>query len=396
MGKERFSVLDSWRGIAALTVAIFHLSAAGHFYPLDWIRQAGLFVDFFFLLSGFVMTHGYLEMLNSAGDVSSFIIKRFGRLWPLHIFTLGMLVLLELAKLTAMNVAHLSAGERAFSGATSLWALITNIFLIHSLGLHDTYTWNGPSWSISVEFWTYMLFATVARYFRGQIAAVSFLIMALSVMILLLSGVGSGSTYDFGIFRCFYNFFAGVLVYLIYAKAPQSQFPAGSMWEWLAFLALVLFVSSYRFIDLGYAKPFVFGFVVLTFARERGLISRWLLSKPLRKLGAWSYSIYLVHFVVLTLLNSSVRVVQQITKVPLREEVIFRGQPVDMINLGHSPFLNDALALVFLAIVIFLSSLTYRYIEDPARHYFNAFARTNAPALLPVPGESGVGLGLEI
>jgi peptidoglycan/LPS O-acetylase OafA/YrhL len=46
-----------------------------------------------------------------------------------------------------------------------------------------------------------------------------------------------------------------------------------------------------------------------------------------------------------------------------------------MINLGHSAYLNDMLALLYLGLVIAVSSLTYRFIEDPARHFFNRIAK---------------------
>src|SRR3981189_3074967 len=106
MNKTRFEALDGWRGVAALSVALFHLSAAWHLYSLPWIRHAGMFVDLFFVLSGFVISHSYLEKLTHPGAVPDFLIRRLGRVWPLHIFTLGILVLLEVTKLLLIKDAH--------------------------------------------------------------------------------------------------------------------------------------------------------------------------------------------------------------------------------------------------------------------------------------------------
>src|SRR5258708_14456580 len=58
-GTLRFRALDSWRGICALLVAAHHLEARGFIYWQPLVRNAWLFVDFFFVLSGFVIAHAY-------------------------------------------------------------------------------------------------------------------------------------------------------------------------------------------------------------------------------------------------------------------------------------------------------------------------------------------------
>src|SRR4051812_33078945 len=55
MQSERFASLDGWRGIAACMVALFHVRANGHISELELVKNAHLFVDYFFVLSGFVM-----------------------------------------------------------------------------------------------------------------------------------------------------------------------------------------------------------------------------------------------------------------------------------------------------------------------------------------------------
>ena len=77
---NRFSALDSFRGICALLVALFHLSAASHFFYLPFVRNAGIFVDFFFVLSGFVLAHAYSHKIQTAEDLKIFLIRRVGRL----------------------------------------------------------------------------------------------------------------------------------------------------------------------------------------------------------------------------------------------------------------------------------------------------------------------------
>jgi peptidoglycan/LPS O-acetylase OafA/YrhL len=88
----RFAVLDSWRGIAACMVALFHLRVLSHVGDAALVRHASLFVDFFFVLSGFVITGGYAERLAAGFGAWRFALLRFGRLYPLHLAVLAAFV----------------------------------------------------------------------------------------------------------------------------------------------------------------------------------------------------------------------------------------------------------------------------------------------------------------
>ena len=78
---KRFVVLDGLRGVAALLVVLFHAERDGSpFYKLDPLF---LMVDFFFVLSGFVLAPGLPSKVSSFGrDAASFVIRRVSRLWP--------------------------------------------------------------------------------------------------------------------------------------------------------------------------------------------------------------------------------------------------------------------------------------------------------------------------
>ena len=60
---HRFEALDSWRGICALMVALLHFEAFSHLKDLPFFNDAYLFVDFFFVLSGFVIAANYRQRL---------------------------------------------------------------------------------------------------------------------------------------------------------------------------------------------------------------------------------------------------------------------------------------------------------------------------------------------
>ncbi len=173
---NQINSLTSLRGIAALVVVVHHFS----YYTLpktgsilsvytlpktgsilsvysNFFKNGYLWVDFFFILSGFIMTHVYIGDFSSRVNFSnyrSYIFSRFARIYPLHIFVLSLFVGLEIAKLFLLN-------NSGFTGKFNLTALFANIFLLQAFDLNcpplfwcNTY-WNEPAWSISVEFIIY-------------------------------------------------------------------------------------------------------------------------------------------------------------------------------------------------------------------------------------------------
>lgn len=158
--KAHFRVLDSWRDIAALLVSFFHLNLYSAIDSLDFIRNAYFFVDFFFVLSGFVITYSYADRLKTLEDLGSFAIRRFGRLWPLHAVVLLAFVAAESAK-CVMAARGASFYLPLFTGTNALSTIPMNLVFGQSFGFVEHLTWNPPSWSICAEFWTYLVFGTV-------------------------------------------------------------------------------------------------------------------------------------------------------------------------------------------------------------------------------------------
>ena len=94
----RFHTLDSWRGICALFVALMHLPVLSHFYAEPFFRNSYLFVDFFFVLSGFVITFSYGDKIVDWRSAGKFMVRRIGRIWPLHMVMLFLFFDLEVVK----------------------------------------------------------------------------------------------------------------------------------------------------------------------------------------------------------------------------------------------------------------------------------------------------------
>jgi peptidoglycan/LPS O-acetylase OafA/YrhL len=348
-----------------------HFPFLGHQYTLSFVRDSYLFVDFFFVLSGFVITHAYGGKLDSWRSAGRFMVRRVGRVWPLHIFVLSLFVMLEIAKY--LLAGHLGGAQHApFTGGTSVETLVTNIFLIHATGIHDVVaSWNGPSWSISAEFLVYGLFALVTIAFASRRAVVLVILSVLCAAVLLtLSPKYMNAAMDFGLARCVFGFTVGHLVYLLHQRQANQAGgnPKFGSWAEAACLALVgLFVAKVGQTPLSVAAPLLFGVVVWVFASGQGVFTALLSARPFRLLGELSFSIYMMHGFLIELMLKLAGALEKTTGWPLK--ITLPDESVVVSAGGY--WATDAFILPYLAAVVLVSWFTYRLIELPGQRLFN-------------------------
>lgn len=300
----RFETLDSWRGICALLVALMHFPASGPIGESPLVRGAFLFVDYFFVLSGFVIAHGYGRKLADGTDYLRFIVLRLGRIYPLHVAVLALFVGFELVRL--LVPALQGQGAPPFGEGNTLAELLSNLALLNGVGFEERLTWNGPSWSISAEMWTYVLFGAAVLLLRGRtwMALVAAALVG-ALAICLFSSKYMDATWDLGFARCIYGFAVGALLYGLsmdrLARIGPVEGRAATIWtlaEIGAVAIVIIFVSVAAHNAMGIAAPFVFALVLGIFAHERGMISRLLRRRLFLWLGTLSYGIYMVHIFV--------------------------------------------------------------------------------------------------
>ncbi|MEJ6022332.1 acyltransferase family protein [Ramlibacter sp. PS4R-6] len=359
---NRFEALDGWRGVCACLVVLFHFHGYSPLYTNALVRHSYLFVDFFFVLSGFVIAWNYQTRLDDWQGVRRFLILRLGRVYPLHLFMLLCFVAFE----TLRALAH---SDGVFTGPNSPSAVISNLFLLQSMGVHDSLTWNGPAWSISTEMWTYVAFALVCAWLgmRNWMLLATALVAPLALAALSKSGMDT--TFDWGFIRCIFGFALGVACCRIYALvAPYAHSPGRAtmtMVEVAIVFAVVAFVAAAGTSPMSFMAPFVFAAAVLIFAAEGGLVSRIFHSRPLKWLGTVSYSIYLTHFFFVLILPMVVKRVTHLdlwTAMPLPD-----GQWT--MAYGRNGLEGTFFYLLVVAMTLAGSALTYRYVEVPGREW---------------------------
>jgi len=361
-----------------------HLRIYSHFYTFPLIRHSWLFVDFFFVLSGFVISYVYLENLNDVKSVLRFAIRRWGRLWPLHATVL--LAMIGLEGLRYFLSQHGVAATRLpFSGQYAASSIPENFLLLHALRPTQVATWNGASWSISTEYYTYILFAALCLTNRRLVVGGALLLAVIGAIgvylyvptymqtegqIVIKSAAIPTSNFTW--LRCIYGFFVGVLTHQIWRCRTKE--PSG--WLEVAIVLLAIgFVSIVGETIWSMLAPLMFAAVVGFLACERGPITRLLKTKPLIKVGLLSYSIYMVHTLVFSLLASeqSARIAARLTGHNSWTTMTVDGRPAALLSFG-SPWLGDIVALCIMTALLGVSAITYNFIEQPGRHFFNRLA----------------------
>ncbi len=369
----RFEALDSWRGLAAVFIILFHAQVASHVRDAALVRAGEMFVDFFFVLSGFVIAHAYAGRISNGAHLGRFMMLRIGRVLPLHLVMLALFIAMEAGKAFVPGLG--APGDAAFIGTNDFGAIFTNMFLVQ-VGTHDQLTWNTPAWSIAAELGAYIVFG-IAALLLGRflgLAAVAGAVLSLLVL-WSLAPKGMESTYDFGHFRAIYGLCVGVLAHqLMMATASRPGLPtaakgsiAASTSVELATIAGALAFVIYAYgTAAAFAAPFVFAAVVLVFAAEKGLVSAFLRAKPLVAVGTISFSIYMVHMFLIMRVVNVARLTDKLTGTRTVRQMGHGGQGVDL----GSAYAGDLLILAIVALTVAVSAVTYRLIERPGRDWF--------------------------
>ena len=371
----RFEVLDSWRGICALLVALFHFPAAGWLATNGFIRGSYLFVDFFFVLSGFVIAHAYGERLGDGTSLRKFMIRRFGRLFPLHAFMLLAFIAFELIRWT---LPRMTGGEPAFTDTFAVSSIFTNLLMVHGLGIERGLTWNGPSWSISTELFAYLLFGmTIMLLGRTALLAFSAAVVVAPLFLLAVSPDYMDATWDFGMIRCIYGFSFGVIVHVLFLRIGETPSRDGetlASWtfaEVAVLVAVALFVATSHANAMSVIAPLVFGFAVFIFAHEGGLVSRLLSVRPFLALGALSYSIYMTHMFIQARMMNAAKIAELHLAMPVLS--------MRATDVAQAAVINESwampMAALMLAATVAVSAVTHRLVEMPGQEWFRGLSK---------------------
>lgn len=310
--KFHYPILDGLRGVAAIMVVAFHIFEAHATSHLDQIINHGyLAVDFFFLLSGFVIGYAYDDRWDKM-SIGNFFKRRLIRLQPMVI--MGMII---------------GALLFYFQDSATLWPTIIEVpvwkmLLVMVIGFTlipvptslDIRGWvemhplNGPGWSLLYEYIANILYALFVRKFSKTALSILVFIAGCALVHLAVTSpkgdiVGGWSLepehIHIGFARMMYPFFAGVLLFRM-GKLIQVK----NAFFWCSLLVIIALAmpriggSEHLWWNGIYDSAVVILFFpLIIYLAASGTIKSEFSSRICKFFGAISYPIYITHYPII-------------------------------------------------------------------------------------------------
>jgi peptidoglycan/LPS O-acetylase OafA/YrhL len=310
--KPHYRILDGLRGVAAIIVIGYHIFEAFATSPYDQQFNHGyLAVDFFFILSGFVVGYAYDDRWGKKMTMKDFFRRRLIRLQPMVV--MGALL---------GTLTFLIAGREMWDGTIApltmvMLALLLHMFLIPALpgagaevrGNGEMFPLNGPSWSLFFEYIGNILYALILRRLSTRALKV---LVALAGAGLATYAIGSFSGYGHlgvgwslggtnlqgGFLRLLFAFSAGLLMSRIFKPwRIRGAF-------WISSLAIIVLLSMPYIGDSGThwmnglydAVCTIIIFPILVWIGASGVTTDRTTTRACKFLGDISYPLYMVHY----------------------------------------------------------------------------------------------------
>ncbi|MGI9828236.1 acyltransferase family protein [Vibrio vulnificus] len=373
--RQQLPILTPIRGFAAILVALFHARLV--IFPqwqseiasvTQFLENSYLWVDTFFILSGFVMMHVYKETFQNGvmkGQWRHFMWLRFCRIYPLFFLTFTIVFCWESNKAIndigfyggALMDSWGLTGIPAFGGPfNTSGSIVSNLLLIHGL-TETSLTWNIASWSLSIEWLCYMVFPFLIPCLMSG-GKDTYWLPALAYLI-LYSLVSTAGTLD--LTGGYQAFLRGLCGFSLGAWLYQVQLPT-QFEKWirndlvLVFLFGLIIFLMHQKMDVGSVVlcHLLFSLLVLCSAKQQGRNSPVLKiidNRVTQMLGDISYSTYLWHAVILLIGVEVINIVNP-------EFLTWWYQQTDVKYLWM-------VVSFYLFTIIFISIISYYQFEKP-------------------------------
>src|ERR1700683_1921357 len=354
--------LEVLRFLTALTILVFHYR---HFAfiadkPVDLANDRlpfyGLLHFFydaepygvwvFWCISGFIFFWKYRDAIADRSiDGWTFLVLRLSRLYPLHLMTLLLVALLQ-------PIYFDLNGHFFIYQENDLRHFLLQIFMASNWGLQSGHSFDGPSWSISIEVLVYICF------FFALLATRSWL-LNLAVIAGCFNGSGQ-------IAVCFAFFYVGGLAAIARRAIASARFTlAAEGGAWLAVAISTWTMASFPRDQLGpVAFPLLLTFTpMLLFCLARDIAMPASIQKAVEAAGNMTYSSYLLQFPIQLMMVLGFAVA---------------GMPI--------PLYDDTFFWIFIATTLLASYFVYRYFELPAQNLIRDLLLRPGAAISVAPG----------
>ena len=325
--KPHYPILDGLRGVAALLVVAFHVCEANSTSHLDLMINHGyLAVDFFFLLSGFVVAYAYDDRWGKL-TLKGFFTRRLIRLQPMVIMG---------AVIGAIFFYYQKSAYWPIISEVPVWKMLSIMFLgflmipitpsMDIRGWNETYPLNGPAWSLFFEYLANIIYGLGLRKL-GKVALTALVVVSAAALIYLTVAGPTGdviggwslepSQFGIGLTRMMFPFFAGLLLCRVgkLTKVNNAFF-------WCSLLLITVFAiprigdeNTLWMNGIYESAAIILVFPLIVYLGASGNPLGKFSAKVCKFLGDISYPIYITHYPLIYTYTAWV----QDHKIPFRE-----------------------------------------------------------------------------
>ena len=347
--KKEIKSLTGIRGLAALYVAFYHFlepfNKTTQYNVRNFLKHGYNSVDMFFILSGFVMTLSSKKLFDGVitrHNYMLFMKRRFARIYPIYL-VLTLITFALVFKFREIN------------------RLLINLLLLQILPTFKSIV--GPSWSLSAEWLAYLCFPFFVMFvYKYSSRTWDVICWILSFSLLLFVSLNNsnflngfqklphlnGSLDRFlgfsAILRCFSEYLMGIAIYKIFTKYKIKYF---KYYHYTALPSFFLIIILLFLPNNDIVLVFLFCVLIFSLSTDTGVIAQLLSSAPIYFLGEISYSLYLIHAIL-------VRADKNLYK----RLLIYDIQYLNVINV----------VIFFIALILF-SYIGYKFVEIPSRNF---------------------------
>jgi len=349
--KEFLKPLNGIRGIGAVVIAYFY--HYNHFvstkeHPLYKIfsylcKDGFMAVELFFFLSGITFLALYSARIRGGMSGEEYAIKRFSRLWPVHIVTLVIVAFVQMLR-------KLAGLEQFRFPSNDLYHFILNIFMLQNSGLEMGASYNWVSWTLTVNIILYTVFYWICKKTKDEKG-----IFNISILFILLGGEMIHGRWSFVFFssnigRGFFSFFWGVIFIIIYKKIKDSHKVDFILLFLFLFCCLIGNVFTIDLSGNSNRRGAVLTITLFTFLVFISMKWKWIrlffCTSIMQWLGSISFSLFMIHCPV------------QMTLITIN----------DFFDLGWD-YSRIYFWIAYVAISFSMTILLYKLIELPCSKY---------------------------
>jgi len=332
--------LTGLRGVAAVYVMLYHYLSSQRHDSRNLLDHGYLAVDLFFVLSGFVMGLIYAEEFRYGATRAaflSFLGRRIARVYPLYLF-----VTVLAAILIALGLLDLPGGHLPLE-------LLLNLLMVQSWFHH--FSLDSPSWSISAEWGSYLVFPWLATIILSKkrwllaltlISAIALVPISLPPDRILSLGIP--------LTRCLSAFILGLFTYRMTLEPGFSRLREI---PWLEPLVCAIYVAILCLPRCDIAAVLFSPLLIFVLSSDRWIVSRMLRTHWVHRLGVLSFSLYLIH---------------DMFSAPMG----WIHHTANAHGLPHGQLIAAAVAI---PVSIGLAELTCRWVEIPGRRAVRHFVK---------------------